>query len=394
MSRRRSVHLVLCAVAVLLLGDGCDSDTPTVSVTPRKSASDQALKIVAKHLPRKITVSVRVTSTDAAHVVWSNVVKLRSNDKGSVDVPTRVVADMRPTGSRGTYYWWPTRGAERFRVSVSYAGRTRASAEFQRRALEQPVTEQPVTLSHDGVAGRYFAPSHADGAQPALMLFGGSEGGLAPYGLGLSRMIASHGIRVLDIAYWSYPGLPSKLDRIPIEYFAHAARWLARQPHVDRSRITVEGISYGSEAALLLGVHYRQLVHAVVASAPSNLATECYGGTCNGTDPAWTYRGRGIRPFSPIRVERIDGPIFAICGTRDLTWPSCPQAHAILTRRRAHHVHFADRLIAAQAAGHFVGAAVPYQIYRFDPTYTQRAADESGAELAWPQLIAFLRHGK
>lgn len=147
-------------------------------------------------------------------------------------------------------------------------------------------------------------------------------------------------------------------------------------------------------AALLLGVHYPHLVQAVVASVPSNLASECYGGTCNGTDPAWTYRGRGIPPFSPIPVERIDGPIFAICGTRDLTWPSCPHAHAILTRRHAHHARFADRLVAAQGAGHFVGSAIPYQIYRFDPTYTQRAADETGAELAWPQLITFLLRAK
>jgi dienelactone hydrolase len=196
---------------------------------------------------------------------------------------------------------------------------------------------------------------------------------------------------VLDIAYWSYPGLPSRLDKIPIEYFARAARWLARQPHVDRSRLTVEGVSYGSEAALLLGVHYPGLVRAVVASVPSNLATECYGGTCNGTDPAWTYRGQGIRPFSPIPVERIDGPIFAICGTRDLIWPSCPQARAILARRRAHHVRFADHLVAAPGAGHLVGAAIPYQIYRVDPTYTQRVPDETGAERAWPQLIGFLR---
>jgi hypothetical protein len=49
-----------------------------------------------------------------------------------------------------------------------------------------------------------------------------------------------------------------------------------------------------------------------------------------------------------------------------------------------------DSLVAAQGAGHLVGAAVPYQIYRFDPTYTQRGPDEAGAEIVWPKLIAFL----
>jgi dienelactone hydrolase len=364
--------------------------TPVITVTPGESASDQELEIVADHLPTNQTISARVTSTDAARAVWSNVVKLRTNERGTVRVPTSVLADMQPVGTSATYYAWPTK-AGRFRVSVSYGGRTRASTEFARRRLEQPVTERPVTLARDGVAGRYFAPSEGGGAQPGVLLFGGSEGGLAPYGLGLSRFIASHGIRVLDLAYWSYPGLPVKLDRIPIEYFARGVGWLARQPHVDPRRMTVEGISYGSEAALLLGAYYPNLVNAVVAAVPSNLASECYGGSCNGTDPAWTYRGRGIRPFSHIPVERIRGPIFAICGTRDLIWPSCPQAQAILSRRRAHHVRFADTLIAAHGAGHFVGASIPYQIYRFDPTYTQRAPDETGAELVWPKLIAFLR---
>src|SRR4051794_32603912 len=108
--------MMLCAAGVVFLGAGCGPDTSTVSVTPRNSASDQPLKIVANHLPRKATVSVRVTSTDVAHVVWSNVVKLRTTEGGSLDVPTRVVADMQPTGSRGTYYRWPTNSAERFRV--------------------------------------------------------------------------------------------------------------------------------------------------------------------------------------------------------------------------------------------------------------------------------------
>jgi dienelactone hydrolase len=393
MSRRFSACKAACAIAMLLLPSGCGADTPRVRVTPKTSASDQVLKIVLDRLPKQTAVSVTVTSTDAAHVVWANVVKLHTDENGSLNVPTSVLAGMQPTGASAFYYSWPTSSASRFRVSVSYAGRTRASAEFARRALEQPIAERPVTLSRDGVVGRYFAPS-GDGPQPGLVLVGGSEGGLAPYGLGLSRAIASRGIRVLDLAYWSYPGLPSKLDKIPIGYFARGVRWLARQPHVDQRRITVEGISYGSEAALLLGVYYPHLVNAVVVSVPSNLATECYGGNCNGTDPAWTYRGRDIKPFSPIPVERIDGPIFAICGTHDLIWPSCPQAHAILTRRRAHHVRFHDILVAGQGAGHFVGAAIPYQIYRFDPTYTQRAVDETGAELAWPQLIKFLQRAK
>jgi pimeloyl-ACP methyl ester carboxylesterase len=50
----------------------------------------------------------------------------------------------------------------------------------------------------------------------------------------------------------------------------YASSRLALQPGVDPARLVVAGLSRGSEAAQLLGVHYPKLVHAVVALVPSN----------------------------------------------------------------------------------------------------------------------------
>jgi dienelactone hydrolase len=387
-SPRVSSALVV-AGAVLVLA-GCGGGHANVTVTPHVSASDEPLKIVAGGLPKRATVTVTVTSTDAAHVRWTNTAKLRTNGSGSVDVPMSVVTGMQPaSASLASSYAWPARGAERFRVAISVADTERTVGFFDRRAVEQPLVEQSLTLARDGIVGRYFAPA-GRGAHPALLLFGGSEGGLREYGLLLARDLAGHGVAALDVAYWAYPGLPSTLDRIPLEYFARGLRWLAHRPGVDPGHVDVEGISYGSEAALLLGVRYPQLVHAVVASVPSNLATACFGPSCNGLDPAWSIEGRGVPSFSPIPVERIRGPIFAICGTRDLVWPSCPQAQAIMRRRRAHHVPYADTLVSARDAGHYVGSIIPYQLFLHDLTYTQQDADEAGAEIVWPKLVAFL----
>jgi dienelactone hydrolase len=100
------------------------------------------------------------------------------------------------------------------------------------------------------------------------VLLGGSEGGL-PNGYA-AGLLASHGYSVLALAYFDEPGLPPELQRIPLEYFQRAISWLAKQPDVDPTRITLIGSSRGGEAALLIGATYPQLVRAVAAYVPSD----------------------------------------------------------------------------------------------------------------------------
>jgi pimeloyl-ACP methyl ester carboxylesterase len=99
--------------------------------------------------------------------------------------------------------------------------------------------------------------------------------------------------------------------------------------------IYVSGGSRGSEAALLLGVHYPNLVHAVIASSPSGISFGAYPGS----GAAWTFDGKPV-PYSPtfsaarpvidpaadIAVRNIRGPVFLDCGTADLIWTSCAYA--------------------------------------------------------------------
>src|ERR1039458_4212970 len=74
-------------------------------------------------------------------------------------------------------------------------------------------------------------------------------------------LVPTNAYPALGVAYSAEPGLPQTLSRIPLEYFAGALRWLARQPGVDPARIAVLGVSRGSEAAQLPGVYYPNLVH-------------------------------------------------------------------------------------------------------------------------------------
>jgi dienelactone hydrolase len=303
-----------------------------------------------------------------------------------------LIATMQPTATpaANAYFWGSTR---RFTVTVRAKGETLASTVFRRRFSARPVHVQDATLQHDGFVGYFQTPS-ISGRHPAVLVLGGSEGGAAGYLF--AGYLAAGGYPALALAYFKEPGLPQTLSKIPLEYFAKALRWLRQQPHVDPNRVAVLGVSRGSEAALLLGVHYPDLVHGVVAAVPANVAV-CSLPYCNG--PAWTLDGKPLpytrqfnqphptdNPQAVIPVERIKGPIFLNCGGMDTVWDSCPYATAITQRLHANHFALPYTLNRYPNAGHHVGIFIPYEPTVLDTTQ----ADEQAREQQWPQLLTFL----
>jgi pimeloyl-ACP methyl ester carboxylesterase len=152
---------------------------------------------------------------------------------------------------------------------------------------------------------------------------------------------------------------------VPLEYFVDAITWLAHERDLGPQSIVVAGFSRGSEAAQLVGVHYPELVHHVVAVVPSNLAMGAWPPPAQG--PAWTINGTPIphaTRFGPdpagdpsvvIPVERIAGRMLVVGAAADAVWPSGKMAQAIATRRAAHG-HTEDVLLVSPAAGHRLDA--------------------------------------
>jgi dienelactone hydrolase len=99
-----------------------------------------------------------------------------------------------------------------------------------------------------------------------VLIIGGSQGGLAS--TLAADLLAAHGHPALAIAYFNGPGLPSALVDIPLEYFAGALRWLRRQPQVEPQHVLTLGISFGSEAALLLHEGLHPDAHKPLAGVP------------------------------------------------------------------------------------------------------------------------------
>jgi dienelactone hydrolase len=304
---------------------------------------------------------------------------------------------LRPAGPdpAGAYFWSADAPRE-FTVTVRVHGARPASATFRRRL--SPIVGRPETLKADGFIGQFWRPAGITAHRPAVLVLGGSSGGLPALA---TAFLASSGYPALGVAYFREPGLPATLSEIPLEYFARALRWLRHQPGVDPSRVAVAGISRGSEAAQLLGAYYPGLVHAVIASVPSNVALCSYPG-CAG--PAWALHGRALPytrqfddpaptddPAAILPDQRIRGPVFLDCGEADQTWISCPYARAILGLLDTHHDRWTHVLYAYPGAGHWVGSLVPYEPYpggaRLDPSYP---ADQRALPLLWQHLLRFL----
>jgi dienelactone hydrolase len=370
------------------------------------SLADEPVRISVTGLAAGERVTVAVRSVDAKGVTWVSSTAFRADARGRLDLSRSAatggfyrgvwgmgsIATMQPTTTpaANAYFWGDV---QRFRVSVRAKGRTLSSTTFQRKFSPRPVRLQETTLKDDGFVGYFWKPAIA-GKRPAVLVFGGSEGGVATYLL--AARLAANGFPALALGYFGAPGLPQTLYEVPLEYFVKALRWLRDQPHVDPNRVIALGVSRGSEAALLLGVQYPDLVNGVVAAVPANVAL-CSSPGCSG--PAWTLDRKPVPytrqfdephptddPDAVIPVERIRGPIFLDCAGMDTVWDSCAYATAIVQRLDAHDFRYAHPLHRYPKAGHHVGVLIPYE-----PTVMDSPpADEQARERQWPLLLAFL----
>lgn len=398
---------VLAALVVTLVGCGSKQGIE-VSVTPRDSALTEPVEIRVTGLHPLERVAISVTASDANSRRFTASGRYRADDQGVVDLRRAAPVGNQPyagawtmglptsMSAGGASFFWHDDTPYRFAVTVRGGGRTLAGGSFVRRLGEQHVAFHTLTLAHDHLVGTY---AYLPGARHtrAVVAIGGSEGGAGS--AFLAGELAAAGIPALAVGYFHAPGLPDELKGIPLEYFRRALVWLDRRPEVDPAHVSVLGISRGSEAALLLGVHFPDLVHGVAALVPSSVVN-CgvrgaeRGGFCVG--PAWTLHDKPVAytrqsanvhptdvPAAVIPVERIRAPILLACAEADDVWPSCPYARAIAARHGPRNLE----LHAYPGAGHFLGALIPYEPWELsldEPT-------ERAREQLWPHVVAFLK---
>jgi uncharacterized protein len=248
-----------------------------------------------------------------------------------------------------------------------------ASAEAQPAA--EPIR---TSVTANGLVADFYVPADAKGRLPAIIELGGSEGGMGAATARDAKLHAQHGYAVLQVAYFDAPGLPKDLGLIPLEYFKTAIDWLRAQPGVDPERIGIVGGSIGSEVALTVASHYRE-IKVTVAAMPSGVVWPGISHTQAEPPSTFTLGGKPL-PYLPyggpfttvyqlyakgllaldqhrdaiIPVERINGPVMLVCGKADTLWPSCPMSDQVAERLQAQHFKHPVQLLEYDAAGHAV----------------------------------------
>lgn len=285
--------------------------------------------------------------------------------------------------------------------------------------IEAPLTGG-TRVTDGGMIGNYYAPDR--NAKPgAVLVIGGSEGGLSASANAMGTALRDAGYRALVLSYWGGEGQGRELSGVPLERVGAGLDWLKAQPGVD-GKLGLIGYSKGAEAALLLAARRGDLT-AVVAQVPSHLSWQGISPLAmmvvsqssftwaDETIPFMPYRNvdfmKGPGPYeihskslldeaqfpqAQIAVEKIGAALMLTCGGKDNVWPSCPMAKKIVERRAAKG-EAAPLLLEYPDAGHAI-FMVPGR-EGFDAKTVRRLGGDPQATAAaradaWPKTLAFI----
>ena len=131
-------------------------------------------------------------------------------------------------------------------------------------------------VTANGLVADFYLPTEGANPLPAVIVLGGSRGGMDARTAWEARTLAAQGYATLQLAYFFAPGLPTAIHLIPLEYFKTAIDWLRAQLGIDAERIGIVGTSIGGMAALLAAAHYPEL-KVVVAAVPSSVVWSTFG---------------------------------------------------------------------------------------------------------------------
>ena len=271
-----------------------------------------------------------------------------------------------------------------------------------------------------------FYPGAGEGPRPAILLLGGSEGGLKDFRNAYARQLAAEGYSVLYPGYTATGEANRAFNMIPLEIFDSALDWLAARPDIAPGPVAAIGHSKGAEGALLLASHDPR-IGAVVTAMPSDVVWQGFSFDqvdMSDLKSSWSAGGKPVpyaryemlpwyewasgatmldmfagsraaaegRADALIAIERIEAPVLLICGEQDNLWPGCDMARNLRDRAAAGGPEV--ELLAYEDAGHWgFGSAI--SLVEGDKRYLGRMGGSEEADMAaredqWPKILAFL----
>jgi dienelactone hydrolase len=334
--RRSRTHLLpiglaLCLLPVPAAAQGVDTREATsavrIEVRPRSALVDERVEIRVFGLAPEEEVALRAEMTDQAGVPWASEVVLRADRGGSLDLAEAVPLSGSYQGADAMGHIWSMVPATVLRGSEDQRREFLRETRINQFAIEdvaQPTIvtlrleregESPLTTSyerlnlapdvraeslhHGRLRGLFFSPEGEE-RRPGLIVLAGSGGGVNS---GTAALLASRGYAALALAYFRYEDLPTRMHRIPLEYFAEGIAWLRAE--LGHDGIGVWGRSRGGELALLLGATFPDDIEAVVANVPSSHRFPGHAPEAGGNVPAWIHQGE-VLPFASLPVGWLE----------------------------------------------------------------------------------------
>lgn len=243
-----------------------------------------------------------------------------------------------------------------------------------------------------------------------IVFLGGSEGGRPEF---LASMFAEKGFHTAALGYFGYEQRPDYLENIDLEYFKNAIEFIKKK--FNSNKVILIGTSRGGELALILGTHYQELFHKIIALVPSAFVN---GGFPFINKPAWKINNNIIgfcgglnedkdidelqdyltaiekkiikyrenterdpliikdlflarlKKYSKIEenkieIEKINCPILLISGEEDDIWPSKIYCHLLENRLKEKNNNIAFNHISFRNVGH--GVLASYNLPIFHP---------------------------
>jgi hypothetical protein len=276
-----TLFFVLVAVGLRSVGEGSDAKAPRFRFAPAEGLMNEPVSIEVSGLrpSSRVTVAAKM----AMFGNWRSHATFIVDQNGQVRLDRDAPVEGTYTGADGMGLFssmQPERPADGApppqtpdirapiftTLDVEVEGRTIASATYKRWWVRPDVSISEVRA--DGLVGKFVEPQGTGSPHPAIIVLGGSEGGVDDYG---AAGFAAKGYAALALAYFRSDSLPNELVNIQLEYFLKATDWLQRQTSVDRQRLAIFGKSRGAEAALSLASIAPQY-EVVIACAPSSVS--------------------------------------------------------------------------------------------------------------------------
>jgi pimeloyl-ACP methyl ester carboxylesterase len=379
-------------------------------VTPSAPLMGDQLHITIAGLPSNQSITLQATSRAQDGVLWKSTAVHQSGTDGRIDLGAQAPNSGDYEGIDAMGLFWsmkpnaePKSGDHSFfavtnwsavvstAIECSSQGRRLGSVTVERRFAKEGI--RCTEIRENGIVGSLWEPNDTR-LRPGVIVLGGSEGGNANCE---APMVASHGFRVLSLAYFGVAGLPPTMQKLPVEYFGRALQWMRARHGVDPEFVALYGISRGAEAALTVAATYPE-VKAVVARSPSHVRWEGVSSISLPAGPLWTVHGKAL-PYVPIAissafatqfmqdrmagrpnrqtplfvealqrfgdtskaeipVEQIRGPVLLLSGKDDQVWPSSMMAGRVMERLKRNRHAYPDEHLSYKGVGHWMPTGI------------------------------------